>query len=169
MKREISEAITRAFAPGETTTVTYTVTVNTGSRNGTIRLDVVDDDSIKDQINHSVGGAGTGNGSFTSGQVYTILKINGADTKVEFRSSNGLLNLKHKNETGFADIEINYGIGGDLPVTGDWDNDGIDTIGVYRNGTFYLRNSNTIGFADIVFALGIPGDHPIAGNWDGLP
>ena len=70
---------------------------------------------------------------------------------------------------GFADIQINYGIAGDKPVTGDSDYDGIDTIGVYRNGTFYLRNSNTIGFADIVFALGIPGDHPIAGNWDGLP
>ncbi|MBK7452587.1 MAG: hypothetical protein IPJ46_02405 [Anaerolineales bacterium] len=58
---------------------------------------------------------------------------------------------------------------GDQPVTGDWDNDGMDTIGVYRNGSFYLRNSNTLGFADLVFALGNPGDMPIAGNWDGVP
>jgi len=54
-------------------------------------------------------------------------------------------------------------------VTGDWDNDGRDTIGVYRNGVFYLRNSNTAGNADLYFALGIPGDLPIAGNWDGIP
>jgi hypothetical protein len=58
---------------------------------------------------------------------------------------------------------------GDRPVTGDWNNDGIDTIGIYRNGQFMLRNSNTIGFAEIVFGLGIPGDMPIAGNWDAIP
>jgi hypothetical protein len=54
-------------------------------------------------------------------------------------------------------------------VTGDWNNDGVDTIGVYRNGQFMLRNSNTIGFAEVVFALGVSGDMPIAGNWDGIP
>jgi hypothetical protein len=86
-----------------------------------------------------------------------------------FRPSNGALYLKNQNTTGIADIQINYGLPGDKPVTGDWNNDGMDTIGVYRNGTFYLRNSNTIGFADIVFALGVGGDMPIAGNWDGLP
>jgi phosphatidylserine/phosphatidylglycerophosphate/cardiolipin synthase-like enzyme len=45
---------------------TYTVTVNTGSGNGTIRLDVVDDDSILD------GSSDPLNGGFTSGQTYTI-------------------------------------------------------------------------------------------------
>jgi hypothetical protein len=77
--------------------------------------------------------------------------------------------LKNQNTTGFADIQINYGIPGDRPVTGDWNDDGIDTIGIYRNGMFMLRNSNTIGFADLVFGLGIPGDMPIAGNWDAVP
>jgi hypothetical protein len=54
-------------------------------------------------------------------------------------------------------------------LAGDWDGDGIDSIGIYRNGLFYLRNSNTQGFADMVFALGNNGDVPIAGDWDGLP
>ena len=84
-----------------------------------------------------------------------------------FRPSNGALYLKNSNTTGFADVQINYGLAGDYPVVGDWDGDGIDTIGVYRNGTFYLRNSNTIGFADIVFPFGAPGDQPVAGDWDG--
>jgi hypothetical protein len=53
---------------------TYTVTVNTGSGNGTIRLDVVDDDSIKDVANNPLGGPGTGNGSYAAGQSYTIEK-----------------------------------------------------------------------------------------------
>ena len=84
-----------------------------------------------------------------------------------FRPSNGALYLKNRNETGFADVQINYGIGGDYPVVGDWDGDGVDTIGVYRNGQFYLRNENSIGFADIVFPFGQPGDQPVAGDWNG--
>jgi hypothetical protein len=77
--------------------------------------------------------------------------------------------LKNANTSGFADVDLNYGMGGDQPVIGDWNNDGIDTIGVYRNGRFLLRNSNTRGFAELDFALGNYGDMPIAGNWDGQP
>ena len=89
------------------------------------------------------------------------------DTAGVFRPSNGALYLKNTNDTGFADIQINYGIGGDYPVVGDWDGNGTVTIGIYRNGNFYLRNSNTIGFANMVFPFGAPGDQPIAGDWDG--
>jgi hypothetical protein len=52
----------------------YTVTVNTGSGNGTIRLDMLDDDSISDSNHEPLGGYGSGNGSFSSGQTYTISK-----------------------------------------------------------------------------------------------
>src|SRR6185436_7589655 len=96
----------------------YTVTVNTGSGNGTIRLDVVDDDSIMDAVSLKLGGIGTGNGNYTSGQAYTVLKNTGPDTDTTgvFRSSNGLLYLKNSNTTGIADVAINYGIAGDYPV-----------------------------------------------------
>ncbi len=101
-------------------------------------------------------------------QNYTIQPTTGgADTTGVFRPSNGALYLKNKNETGYADVQINYGIGGDYPVVGDWDGNGTVTIGIYRNGSFYLRNENTIGFADLVFAFGAPGDQPVAGDWDG--
>jgi hypothetical protein len=90
----------------------------------------------------------------------------GPDTTGVFRPSNGALYLKNTNTTGFADVQINYGLGGDFPVVGDWDGNGTVTIGIYRNGAFYLRNQNTIGFADIVFAFGSPGDQPIAGDWN---
>jgi hypothetical protein len=53
---------------------TYTVTVSTGSGNGTIRLDLLDDDSIKDWDNNPLGGIGSGDGDFTSGEVYTVEK-----------------------------------------------------------------------------------------------
>jgi hypothetical protein len=146
---------------------TYTVIVNTGSGNGTVRLDVMDNDSIRDGSNNSLGGAGTGNGNFNGGEMYTVIKEPDRDTAGVFRPSNGALYLKNWNTTGFADIQINYGLGGDYPVVGDWDGNGTVTIGIYRNGSFYLRNSNTIGFADVVFPFGSPGDQPVAGDWNG--
>jgi hypothetical protein len=51
---------------------TRTVTVNAGAGTGTIRLDVTDDDTIQDGGSTPLGGAGAGNGDFTSGEVYTI-------------------------------------------------------------------------------------------------
>src|SRR5207249_3764635 len=51
----------------------YAVTVNPGSGDGSIGLNLVDDDSIADAAGSKLGGAGTGNGDFT-GQTYTIDK-----------------------------------------------------------------------------------------------
>jgi len=53
---------------------TYTVTVNTGSGNGTIGLVVWDDDSIVDAANNPLGGVGLGNGNFITGETYDINK-----------------------------------------------------------------------------------------------
>ena len=50
----------------------YTVTVNTGVGAGTIRLDVVDNDSIVDSSLHPLGGVGEGNGSYTGDETYDI-------------------------------------------------------------------------------------------------
>ncbi len=62
-----------------------------------------------------------------------------------------------------------YGDPGDYPFVGDWDGDGVDTPGLYRqsDGYVYLRNSNTQGIADIKFFFGDPGDVPIAGDFNG--
>jgi hypothetical protein len=59
-----------------------------------------------------------------------------------------------------------YGAAGDVPVVGDWNGDGIDTIGVFRNGNFYLRNSNTNGAPDLMFAYGAASDVPVVGTWN---
>jgi hypothetical protein len=62
-----------------------------------------------------------------------------------------------------------YGNPGDAPFAGDWDCDGVDTPGLYRqsDGYVYLRNANTQGPADITFFFGNPGDVPLAGDFDG--
>ena len=103
-------------------------------------------------------------------QIYLVLESDlpdPTDTTGVFRPSNGLIYLKSSNETGYADADLVFGSPGDLPVTGDWNGDGVDTIGIYRDGVFYLRNSNTTGYADITFAYGAGGDLPVAGDWDG--
>lgn len=50
----------------------YTVLVNTGTGSGTIRLDLVDNDTIKDAQNNPLGGTGAGNGNFSTGEVFTL-------------------------------------------------------------------------------------------------
>jgi hypothetical protein len=62
-----------------------------------------------------------------------------------------------------------YGSPGDVPFVGDWDCDGDETPGLYRqsDGFVYLRNSNDRGIADIRFFFGDPGDMPLAGDFDG--
>ena len=51
----------------------YTVTANTGTGNGTLGLNLVDNDTILDTSANRLGGTGPGNGNFT-GQSYTIDK-----------------------------------------------------------------------------------------------
>ena len=51
----------------------YTVTANTGTGNGTLGLNLVDNDTIVDPSANRLGGTGLGNGNFT-GQSYTIDK-----------------------------------------------------------------------------------------------
>jgi len=53
---------------------TYTITVNTGAGNGTIRLDVVDDNSVIDAANNPLGGVNVGDGDYTGGETYTVIK-----------------------------------------------------------------------------------------------
>lgn len=50
----------------------YTVTLSTRPGNDTIRLDLIDDDSIIDNTSNRLGDVGIGNGNFTNGETYTI-------------------------------------------------------------------------------------------------
>jgi hypothetical protein len=55
-----------------------------------------------------------------------------------------------------------------LPLSGDWDNDGIFEAGVYVVEThiFYLDTDND-SFTDQAISFGASGDTPLAGDWDG--
>jgi hypothetical protein len=65
----------------------YTLTVATGTGLGNLRLDLVDDDSIVDALGHPLGGAGVGNGSLATGEVYTINKPPVTIVSETFRSN----------------------------------------------------------------------------------
>jgi hypothetical protein len=72
--------------------------------------------------------------------------------------------------SGGAPSEVAFGLPGDRPLRGDWDGDGVATIGVYRpsTGEFHLRDANTPGPADRVVAFAAGSGIPIAGDWLGL-
>jgi hypothetical protein len=53
----------------------YTVTVNTGAGSGTLRLDVIDNDTIIDGSGNHLGGTGAGNGNYTSGTTYSVRPV----------------------------------------------------------------------------------------------
>jgi hypothetical protein len=100
---------------------------------------------------------------------------NGCDNVSFYLPSEGLVRIFNTPEaeidategTTPPDIEYVFGEDGDIPFAGDFDGDGVDTIGLFRpsTGVFYLKNSHTDGTADIEFAFGEAGDLPIAGDW----
>ena len=71
----------------------YVVTVANTGGSGTLRLDLVDDDSIKDANAVALGGAGTtdasgGNGSFATGQTYTLAPSGTLQSVIAVNSGN---------------------------------------------------------------------------------
>ncbi len=89
------------------------------------------------------------------------------DTIGLFRPSANAFQLRNSNTSGPADINIPFGISGDLPVTGDWDGNGVDDAGVFRPSTkqFILRLQNGTTITPNNF--GLNGDLPVAGDWNG--
>ena len=70
---------------------------------------------------------------------------------------------------GEAEFSFEFGDAGDKPFVGDFNGDGVDTVGLHRESTglVYFRDSNTTGVADFEFIYGDPGDKLVAGDWDG--
>lgn len=67
--------------------------------------------------------------------------------------------------SGQPDNVFAYGKPGDVPIAGDWNGDGVTTVGVVRGNRWILRNSNSPGPTDITFTFGDPGDVPVVGRW----
>ncbi|MGB5730882.1 MAG: PQQ-dependent sugar dehydrogenase [Acidimicrobiia bacterium] len=96
----------------------------------------------------------------------------GCDTVSVYRPSEGRVFIINElgsadGGLGAADLDYYFGNPGDAPFTGDFNNDGIDTVGLYREsaGLTYFRNSHTQGIADFEFYFGNPGDRFVGGDW----
>lgn len=87
------------------------------------------------------------------------------------RDSTGLVYIRTRHSTGFANSEFVYGDPADLIVAGDWTGGGGDSVGVYRqrDTTIYLRYSNTLGVADEQYVYGNRSLIAVAGGFGDLP
>lgn len=62
-----------------------------------------------------------------------------------------------------------FGAAGDVAVVGDWNGDGIDSIGVFRDGHWLLDldGDGVFTVADRRVEFGVCGDRPVVGDWNG--
>jgi hypothetical protein len=81
----------------------------------------------------------------------------------------GVWTLADRPRTSPATNEFYFGNPVDVPFSGDWDCDTVDSPGLYRqsDGYVYLRATNTQGVADREFFFGNPGDVPLVGDFNG--
>ncbi|CAN5470697.1 hypothetical protein BH10PLA2_BH10PLA2_08480 [soil metagenome] len=91
-----------------------------------------------------------------------------SDMVGSFNPSNAMWYLRSSNTGGTPDAgQFEFGAPGWIPVVGDWDGDGVTTVGVVdpTTMTWYLGNSNQDGTPDYQFQYGAPGWIPVVGDW----
>jgi N-acetylmuramoyl-L-alanine amidase len=104
-------------------------------------------------VNRTPPPSGTSTGGFNAG-TWTVSNVN----------------AEQRSATSGAFASYRWGQAGDLPVVGDWDGDGIHTVGVVRpsasvgSNHFLLRNTDG-SVAD--FWYGAYGERPVVGDWNG--
>src|SRR4051794_10904868 len=64
-----------------------------------------------------------------------LMAANWADTVGVYRPANASFYLRNSNTQGNAEVALNFGRPGAIPLVGDWDGDGVDTAGTYNPAT----------------------------------
>lgn len=74
-----------------------------------------------------------------------------------------------KRRADLIDHVFHYGVPGDVPVTGDWNGDGIRQIGVFRDGQWNLDLDGDGRFTEVdaTATFGQAGDVPVVGDFNG--
>jgi lysophospholipase L1-like esterase len=79
--------------------------------------------------------------------------------------------LPGNGQVGVADFDFFFGSPGDSVFAGDWNGDGIDTLGINRGGRIFLTDTNGSGGAPVPthydFWFGAAGDRAFGGDGDG--
>jgi len=99
------------------------------------------------------------------------------DYKISFPSTIGIFRpstktwyLKDTNAATGSYTNLVFGASTDIPLSGDWNGDGIKEIGVFRpsTGTFYLKSNNSASSSSYTkFVFGNSTYTPIVGDWNG--
>ena len=90
-----------------------------------------------------------------------------------FRNGQWILDTNHDHVYDTGDTVYKFGQTGDVPITGDWNGDGVDHIGVFRNvngiGEFILdtNGNGVIDSGDTAFYFGLGTDRIVIGDWNG--
>jgi serine-aspartate repeat-containing protein C/D/E len=74
-----------------------------------------------------------------------------------------------KSRADLIDHVFHYGEPGDVPLSGDWNGDGVKQIGVFHDGQWYLDLDGDGKFTekDAAFVFGQAGDIPVVGDFNG--
>ena len=134
-----------------------------------------------DKVFYMIDGIATTNFSFGGNAVYIPLvgDWNGDDTDTVglYSPETGAFLLTNSTGTEslkvMPDLIFKFGPTNSAlrPIVGDWNGDGIDTVGLYDadNGIFYLKRSFASINDELVFSLGpaVGSWLPIVGDWDG--
>jgi hypothetical protein len=105
--------------------------------------------------------------------VKPVAKPHTPDQVGVFRNGQWILDTNHDHAYDSADTVYNFGQPGDVPIVGDWNGDGKDHIGVFRNvnglGEFILDTdgNGVIDSGDTTFIFGVGTDRIIVGDWNG--
>jgi parallel beta-helix repeat protein len=140
----------------------YTVKVNTGIGKGTIRLNVVDNNSIVDANSNPLGGTALGDGNFTIGESYIICGTVKGDYNADCRKDIAV--FRPGTGAWYISGQGNYVIGqsNDIPVPADYNGDRKVDVAVFRpsNSAWYIKDQGS-------FVYGAAGDIPVPADYNG--
>lgn len=79
------------------------------------------------------------------------------------------LTSRNQMREDLIDHVFHYGTPGDRPITGDWNGDGTDSIGVFREGNWFLdvNGNGRWDRGDRAIRFGQTNDLPVVGDFDG--
>ena len=106
-------------------------------------------------------------GDFSNSGVRTVAMARNVRHGVSGREGSLVWYIRQVEGPGDPDLVVEFGRAGDIPVVGDWNGNGVHTIGVVRGNRWLLRNSNRSGSPDYDFTFGNAGDIPVVGDWNG--
>lgn len=118
----------------------YVVTVNTGTNEGLIKLDLIDNDSIVNSQNIPLGGEGIGNATFTNGESFTIDRTPPQVTSIVRASNNPTIDSSVNYIVTFSE-PVNHVDAADFFVTTS--NLNSFAINVQNQNPFYIVTIST--------------------------